>query len=101
MAWAISISSEGWQQIKTELDSWSRESLIDAISDDTFERVEDVADQHHAQRAASAERKRLAVLPHDVLVNRAYELVEQNDTCDNGGWAYWIDREGFHKVWLE
>lgn len=100
MAWAISISSEGWHQIKTELDSWSRDSLIDAITDDTFERVEDVADQYHAQRAASAERKRLADVPHEVLVDRAYELVEQNDTCDNGGWAYWIDREGFHKVWL-
>lgn len=101
MAWTISVSSEGWQQIRTELDSWSRDSLITAISDDAFERVEDLADQHHAQRAASAERKRLAELPHDVLVDRAFELVEQNDTCDYGGWAYWIDREGFHKVWLQ
>lgn len=101
MAWAISISSEGWQQIRTELDSWSRESLIAAITDDTFERVEDASDQHHAQRAAAAERNRLFDLPQDVLVDRAYVLIEQHNTCDNGGWAYWIDREGYHKVWLQ
>ena len=58
------------------------------------------ADQHHAERAAAAERNRLAELPHDVLADRAFELIEQNNLCDNGGWAYWIDREGFHKVHL-
>lgn len=100
MAWAISISAEGWQQIRTELESWSRESLITAITDDTFEHVEERADQHHATRAASAERKRLADLPHDLLADRAFELVEQNNTCDNGGFGYWIDREGVHKVHL-
>ena len=35
-----------------------------------------------------------------MLVDRAFELVEQTDTSDNGGWAYWIDREGYHKVHL-
>lgn len=60
----------------------------------------DKASQHHAERAAAAECNRLAVLPHVVLADRAYELIEQNNTCDNGGFGYWIDREGFHKVWL-
>lgn len=45
--------------------------------------------------------KRLQDLPHDVLAERAFELIEQNNTCDNGGFVYWIDREGFHKVWLD
>jgi hypothetical protein len=36
-----------------------------------------------------------------VLVDRAFELIEENCTCDNGGFAYWIDREGYHKVVLE
>ena len=51
-------------------------------------------------REAMGERERLKQLPHDILVDRAYELIEQNGTCDNGGWAYWIDREGFHTVEL-
>jgi hypothetical protein len=55
----------------------------------------------HAERAANAERERLADLPHDILADRAFELIEQNGTCDNGGFAYWIDREGFHKVHLD
>jgi hypothetical protein len=101
MAWEISITAEGWQEIREKLDDWDRASLIAAITDDTFERVEKLAGQHHAQRAADSERKRIEELPHDILSDRAYELIEANNTCDNGGFAYWIDREGYHKVWLE
>lgn len=101
MAWEISISAEGWQQLRDRLDDWDRASLIEALTDDTFERVYAQADERHAKRAADAERRRLEGLPHDVLVDRAYELIEANNTCDNGGFGYWIDREGYHKVWLE
>ena len=101
MGWSISITAEGWTEIREKLDSWSREALIAAITDDKFEMVLEKAGQQHAERAAEAERTRLADLLHDVLADRAYELIEQNNTCDNGGWAYWIDREGFHKVWLD
>ena len=101
MAWEISMTAEGWQQLRDRLDDWDRASLIDAITDDTFERVYAQAGDHHAKRAADAERKRLEDLPHDVLADRAYELIEQNNTCDNGGFAYWVDREGYHKVVLE
>lgn len=101
MAWETSITAEGWQQIRDKLDDWDRAALIAAITDDTFERVEQIAGQHHAQCAADAERKRLEDLPHDVLADRAFKLVEQTNTCDNGGFGYWVDREGFHKVWLD
>ena len=100
MAWAISITVDGWSEIRDQLESWDRDALIAAICDDKFEMVHDKANEHHAQRAALAERQRLESFPHDCLVDRAYELIEQNNTCDNGGFAYWIDREGFHKVHL-
>ena len=100
MAWEISISADGWTEIREKLDDWTRDDLIVAICDDKFEFVLEKAGQHHAERAAAAERNRLAELPHDVLADRAYELIEQNNLCDNGGWAYWIDREGYHKVHL-
>ena len=74
--------------------------LIAAITDDKFEAVFDKAGHQHAEHAAAAERRRVRQVPHCVLVDRAYELVEQTDTSDNGGWAYWIDREGYHKVHL-
>ena len=100
MAWSISISAEGWSEIREKLEGWTRVELLTAITDDKFEMVLEKADQHHAERAAAAERNRMADLPHDVLVDQAYELIGQNNLCDNGGWAYWIDREGFHKVHL-
>lgn len=100
MAWSITITAEGWQEIRDELEKWDRKSLLAAICDDKFEMVSEKGGQQHAERAAAAERTRLEDVPHDVLVDRAYELIEQNDSCDNGGWAYWVDREGYHKVYL-
>jgi hypothetical protein len=100
MAWSISISAEGWSEIREALETWTADALINAIADDKFEAVYEKADLHHATRAADAERKRLESLQHDVLVDVAYELISQNDTSDNGGFAYWIDREGYHKVHL-
>ena len=101
MAWEISITAEGWQEIRNKLDDWSREALIDALVDDKFEAVHDKAGLEHANRAADAERERLADLPQDVLADKAFEMIETNGTCDNGGFAYWIDREGCHKVYLD
>lgn len=101
MAWEISVSADGWAEIREKLDDWTCGDLIAAITDDKFEMVLAKAGQHHAERASAAERNRLNDLSHDLLADRAYELIEQNNTCDNGGWSYWIDREGFHKVWLD
>ena len=67
MAWAISITADGWQQIRDELEKWDEKRLIDAICDDKFEAVLDKAGHHHAGRAADAERKRLEDLPQDVV----------------------------------
>ena len=100
MAWEICISAEGWTEIRQALEAWDREALIAAITDDKFEAVFEKAGHEHADRAVAAERKRLERLPHDVLVGRAFELIEENNTCDNGGWAYWIDRDGCHRVEL-
>jgi hypothetical protein len=100
MAWSISISAEGWADIRVALEQWDRDALITAICDDKFEVVEAKGGQEHALRAAEAERRRLEQLTHDILVDRAYELIEQNGTSDNGGWAYRIDRQGYHRVHL-
>ena len=101
MAWEISITTEGWQQLRDTLDDWDRASLIAAITDDTFERVCEESGEHHAKRAVDSERIRLEELPHDILAERAYELIETTNTCDNGGFGYWVDCEGFHKAWLD
>lgn len=98
MAWPISITAEGWQNIYNQLGTWKRQDLVDAICQDRFDEVLEKAGQKHADRAMDAHRERLQHLPHDVLVDLAYELVEKNDTCDNGGWHFWVDREGYYRV---
>ena len=80
MAWEISITAEGWSEIRKKLDDWKRQDLVAAITDDKFEAVYEKAGMEHAKRAAEAERKRIKDLPHDVLADRAFELIEQNNT---------------------
>ena len=100
MAWEMSIAAEGWQEIREALEQWDKEDLIEAICDDRFEMVFEKAGQEHAQRAFDAEKERLKALPHDILVDREFELVETNNTSEKGGYVNWIDREGIHDVWL-
>lgn len=108
MAWEISITDEGWQDIRTELETWSRERLINAICDDEYQRVERVVNDNGLDDipvnipsiAAGNLRECLAGVDDDGLVDQAFNLIAENNTCDNGGYAYWIDREGFHKVTL-
>ena len=47
------------------------------------------------------EKQRLESLPHDILVDRAFELIEQTNTCENGGYGYLEGRweEGKHRKW--
>ena len=97
MSWEISITQEGWQNIQNELNNWSREMLVNAISDDYFEMKE------HTENEPSAKEmewfnSNLKSLPFDILVDRAFELIQENNTCDNGGFNYWVDREGYHTV---
>ncbi len=101
MAWEINISAQGWVEIREKLNEWDKESLIAAIADDKFEHVYGMAGFDHANRACEAEKQRLADLPLDLFADRAFQLIEQNNTCENGGHGFWIDREGFHVVFLE
>jgi hypothetical protein len=87
MSWSISITQEGWQNIYDNLGLQSKRYLAEAIRED-----------HHAKTGKKRYPINLLKLPHDVLVDKAYELIEENDTCDNGGWNAWIDKEGWYKV---
>jgi len=105
MAWSISISQEGWADIRKELETWDRQRIIDALADDEFERVEqsNEADPDNAdspEDAAYDKRRNLESAAHDTLVDAAMDAIESNNTCDNGGFRYWIDREGYHGVTL-
>lgn len=34
----------------------------------------------------------------DYLIDFALECIEATDTSDNGGWAFWLDAEGYSSV---
>ena len=102
MAWAISISTEGWQEIHDKLERWGRRRLVNAIADDKFEMVLDKSDQEHAERAAAAERKRLKIVPHDVLVDRAFELIEPMTPATTAAMATgWTERASTRSGWTD
>lgn len=116
MAWSISISPEGWQDIRRELETWDRERIIAALADDAYEAAEEANNDDDEvcellmrspgkplidpKTAAEVCRKSLAYLSDADLVDLAVERIEENNTCDNGGFRYWIDRQGYHGVTL-
>lgn len=105
MAWEISITSEGWRDIYNACRREDKEKLARAIVtdescepewQDLLHRDYKVWDLRYTERQAE-----LMELPHDVLADMAYDLIETNNTCDNGGFAFWIDREGYEKIYLD
>ena len=100
MAWDLSFSAEGWADIRGKLNEWSRKALVVAIVDDKFDSVYEKGGMDNAERAANAERRRIRDFPQDVLANVAFELIQQNNTCASSGFAFWINRDGYHNVFL-
>ncbi len=102
MAWEISITREGWEDIRSELNKWSTKRLIEAISDNEFERIEheENADITYIQEKIEPFNKRLKSLYKEDLQDEAFSLIEETNTCDTGGYNYWVDREGLHTVQL-
>lgn len=87
MAWSISISSEGWALILEACHQQTKSFLIRAIK------------AHAIQNKIKGRSKwHLHNLAHETLSDYAYELIHDTNTCDNGGFKYWIDPKGFYKI---
>jgi len=101
MAWSISITPEGWNDIRKALEAWSVNELAAALGDYNYEVWHGSFGRPANPRHRGAwSAKKLARLPHDILVDACFEAVEDVNTCDSGGYYYWIDPEGYHKVEL-
>jgi hypothetical protein len=99
--WSICLSPEGWQDIRRELRAWGREDLANAISTDEYQRLRQDFSRTApgvCGRMAQALKKRLLRLSRADLVDHCMGLIEFNNSCDEGGENYWIDRCGVHKV---
>ena len=101
MTWEISHTAEAWQNAQHNLFHMDRENLIAAITDDKFEYVEHVGSIENASRAANALRERIKELPQEALVDLALENIHEHMNCSNGGWEFYIDREGYWTVSID
>ncbi len=52
MAWSISMTREGWDNVRRNLHGWDKKRLVDALCDDRFEAVESKGGTFHATAAA-------------------------------------------------
>ncbi len=100
MAWSISMTPEGWDNVRRNLHGWDKKRLVDALCDDRFEAVESKGGTFHATAAADKMREQLMhpLQSIDGLAEMCFDAVQSNNLCDNGGHKVWIDREGCHKV---
>jgi hypothetical protein len=117
MVWSISITNEGWDLIGKALEEKTCNWLIKALVADSMEKAELVAmpknpNHSKAQRLDNlSARYRQAYFiqgcreyygtDKDMLVDACLRLMEENDTCENGGFEYWIDKEGYFTVIIE
>lgn len=105
MPWSISITAEGWDDIRAALEVMPKEDLINAIMDDNDSKRQDFRkhwrNNPSFKRVRRIKRANLETLYQDTLSQVAYELVVENNTCDIGGFEYWIDIDGFHTVTLK
>jgi len=86
------------QQSLKHSGGWSVEALADALACDDAEGYE-YETLEELERYETARRTLYADLAHDILIDQAYERIEQPNTCDNGGNGYYIDRDVYHQVY--
>ena len=94
MAWEISMNAEGWDQVSRNVYGMTVSDLVEAIVDDEFEK----ATPDDIDSFLAARKQHYAGVPQDCLASHAMELIRENNTCDNGGHAVWIDKEGYQTV---
>ena len=96
MAWEISHSQEAWDNVRSNLEHWSCERLIDALADDAFEEQEEAG--HEGAQAADVLHDDLADAHQCDLVEMAMASIATQRTCSNGGHEFYIDRKGIDRV---
>ncbi|BAV04428.1 hypothetical protein SAMN05421788_110162 [Filimonas lacunae] len=89
MAWSISITPEGWSMIREACHQQTRTFLIQAIQEASSQ-----------LRIKGRSKINWHLASTETLADKAFSLIEQTNTCDNGGFYYWIDLKGYYKMHL-
>jgi len=96
MAWEISMSGEGWDNVRRNVYAWPKEKLYAALCSDYAQKMYAQGDdnEEHAREYAEI----ITDFPHDVLASEIYDIIVSNNTADNGGAVVWVDLAGDYKV---
>ena len=102
MAWEICISAEGWQEIEDTLQQWTTKDLAVALACDDAEAFDDQFNPslERLEQYEGYQTSFYRELAHETLAREALERIMKHNTCDNGGNGYYIDRDGYHRVYV-
>lgn len=90
MAWSISISQEGWEAVYDACHQQTKGFLFKAVNKFRKDnRQKTILLKHYPQ------------ISQQKLAEEAFEAIRKTNTCDNGGYHYWIDKEGFYKIHID
>jgi hypothetical protein len=87
MAWSISITPEGWQSLYEACHDQSKTWLFKAINE-----------ARKQMKEKRLPKKLMKQISQEAVANEAYQWIEKTNTCDNGGFYYWIDSKGYYKL---
>lgn len=99
MAMEISISPEGWEDIRDTLEvAWSKEQLVEAVTEAMLLEADDELEEGMSPQEMDAfsekTKQDISNWSHDMLVEEAYSFVEKNMTASNDMSEYYIDKNG-------
>lgn len=86
MAWSISMTQEGWANVHANLQRKSIQWLAEALAAD--------ADPDEYEVELIKFIRASYMFGSEYLADEALKRIEENDLCDNGGHAVWVDKEG-------
>lgn len=90
MAWSISMTQEGWANVHANLQRKSIQWLAEALAAD--------ADPDEYEVELIKFIRAGYMFGSEYLADEALKRIEENDLCDRGGHAVWVDKEGYHTV---
>lgn len=103
MSMEISLSPESWGEIREQLEDelvWGSENLASALATEDAE-VYEYRDLDDLERYENSRKVFWLEFPDDTLVEQCYLLVERNNTCNDDGNGFYLDREGIYQVFLD
>lgn len=115
MSWEISHSVEAWKAFLRGLEAQSKEWLAEACATCTADAAEKTDNEAESEAFDNDEefesdfdwqymyKRELADLmqfEHDTLVDLAYRWCEENHTCSNGGFDFYVDEGGYYSICL-